>query len=109
MLTIPNMPPLIRRVVVQRFNPKDQIPLEMIIGEAHNFEPRILFSLFLKEIMEILRIAVREKGISAQEQNAAMAWLNAIRGINESVSIYNQSPSAALELLSGKLEKIVIY
>lgn len=109
LLTIPNMPPLIRRVVVQRFNPKDQIPLEMIIGEAHNFEPRILFSLFLKEIMEILRIAVREKGISAQEQNAAMAWLNAIRGINESVSIYNQSPSAALELLSGKLEKIVIY
>ena len=105
LLTVQNLPPLIRRIIVQRFNPRDQIPVEMIISEAHNFEPRILFSLFLKEILDILRIAILEKGISSQEQKAAFSWINVIRTASENVSMYNQSISSALDYLAIELAR----
>ena len=91
---------------MQKFNPRDQIPVEMIISEAHNFEPRILFSLFIKEILDILRIAILEKGISSQEQKAAFSWISVVRTVSENVSMYNQSTASALEFLSAELSKI---
>lgn len=105
LLTVQNMPPLVRRIIMQKFNPRDQIPLEMIISEAHNFEPRILFSLFMKEILDILRIAILEKGISSQEQKAAFSWISVVRTVSENVSMYNQSTASALEFLSAELSK----
>lgn len=103
LLTIATIPPLVRRVIMQQFNPRDAIPLEMIIAEAHNFEPKILFTLFLKEILQLLRLAMREKGISAQEQDVALAWLNVVRNVNENASLFNQSIPSALEYLSAEL------
>ncbi|MCQ2579863.1 MAG: DNA polymerase III [Treponemataceae bacterium] len=105
LLTVQNLPPLVRRIIMQRFNPKDQIPVEMIINEAHNFEPRILFNLFLKEILDILRIAILEKGISSQEQKSAFAWISVVRSTSENVSMYNQSTASALESLAAELAK----
>ena len=99
------MPALVKRIILQRFNPRDAIPVEMVIAEAHNFEPRLLFTLFLKEILDILRLAVREKGITSLEQNGALTWLNVVREVSENVSTYNQSINSALELLSEKLAK----
>lgn len=105
LLTVQNIPPLVRRIIMQRFNPRDGIPLEMIVSEANNFEPKILFTLFLKEVLDVLRQAVREKGITAQEQNSALAWLTIIRNVSENVTLFNQSASSALEYLSGELSK----
>ena len=105
LLTVKNMPALVKRIILQRFNPRDAIPVEMVIAEAHNFEPRLLFTLFLKEILDILRLAVREKGITSLEQNGALTWLNVVREVSENVSTYNQSINSALELLSEKLAK----
>ena len=108
LLTVQNMPPLVRRIIMQKFNPRDQIPVEMIINEAHNFEPRILFSLFMQEILDILRVAILEKGISSQEQKAAFSWINVVRTTSENVSLYNQSTASALEFLSAELSKAAL-
>lgn len=105
LLSIPNIPSLVRRIIMQRFNPRSAIPIEVIVDEANNFEPKILFTLFLKEIISILRVAIREKGITSQEQKIIFSWLKAVQSVSENVTLFNQNMTSALEYLSGELEK----
>ncbi|MDR1747932.1 MAG: DNA polymerase III [Spirochaetaceae bacterium] len=74
-----------------------------IINQTKNFEPRILFRIFLRGIIRILRYSLRIPDTCARDYQISYRWTAVIGEALEHVTVYNQSPSAALELLCTEL------
>lgn len=79
--------------------------IESLVRTAKNFEPRISLSIFFNEIFSIQRNLIRTSEINFKplvlEQTHQR--LGFIRACYESITIYNQSPTAALEKLSSDM------
>ena len=82
---------------------KGQIPLaDTIVKECNGFEPRFLFKIFLTGILEEAR-----KGTQSPSRNEVCAKIvEFARDCYNGVSIFNQSPVAAIERLSRDLSSI---
>lgn len=101
-LFLPVKPDIIKKSASAYYNYllKGQIPLaETIVKECSGFEPRFLFKIFLTGILE-----EAAKGQSSPARNEMCAKIIGFcRECYNSVSIYNQSPAAAIERLSRDL------
>ncbi len=80
------------------------MPSSVIVNEAENFEPRLLFRIFLTGIAKILRLSMRSPDAGNRDAQVASQWMKAVREAQEHVLVYNQSPLAALELLSSSMK-----
>lgn len=104
-LFLPVNPEQIKKAAATYFNflMKGQIPLaDTIVKECNGFEPRFLFKIFLTGILEEAR-----KGTQSPSRNEVCAKIvEFARDCYNGVSIFNQSPVAAIERLSRDLSSI---
>jgi len=104
-LFLPVNPEQIKKTAATYFNflMKGQIPLaDTIVKECNGFEPRFLFKIFLTGILEEAR-----KGTQSPSRNEVCAKIvEFARDCYNGVSIFNQSPVAAIERLSRDLSSI---
>jgi DNA polymerase-3 subunit gamma/tau len=82
--------------------PVEDIP-SFIINQTKNFEPRVLFRIFLTGIVRVLRYSLRLPEACARDYQISSRWTQVVGAALEHVTVYNQSPQAALELLSAEL------
>ena len=79
---------------------KGHIPdIPAIIKNCANFTPRILFKIFLETIIESQNVLKS----SSQGSEVSYKILNLLRDVYNSVTIYNQTPAAALEELTRSI------
>lgn len=92
---------------VQSLQEKGIPDIESLVKQMKNFEPRIMLKLFFNKILDIQRGALISSDATEcalnTEQGARV--LCAIRTAYENITIYNQSPSAALESLTYSVLK----
>lgn len=88
---------------------KKQFPsFDALSKEANQFEPRLIFQLFLNSLFAQSKQKIRKEHIEytdimfMEKQNML---LEKVKECYEHVSIYNQNPIAALENLAGELIK----
>lgn len=73
--------------------------IEEILSQCGGFEPRTLFKLFLKGVLEAQRDNAVEPGLSAINCEMELKNISFVRDCCNNVCIYNQKPAAALEKL----------
>ena len=104
-LFLPVKPSEIKKSAAAYFNflMNGQIPLaDTIVKECSGFEPRFLFKIFLVGILEEAR-----KGEQSPARNEVCAKIvEFCRECYNGVSIFNQSPAAAIERLSRDLSSV---
>ena len=102
---LPISPELVRNSARQYFESISQghVPdIPAIMSACGNFSPRVLFSLFLKGIIE----AQRGLDGSAAGAEVSVAIMEELHKAGNNVGIFNQNPAAALELLTRNLMQI---
>lgn len=106
---LPVAPDIIRKAAYQFYDSilnGSLIQIDVIAGQCGVFEPRVLFKLFLQDVIEAQRSRAAESGFYARDCEIEFRNIDAVKDCYNSVSIYNQKPASALEKLYRDLASI---
>lgn len=80
--------------------------INQTLAECSSFEPRILFRLFLRGIIDAQKELMFSKNCGGAGAESSAALLEKLRYAYNSVNVYNQKPQACLEELTRSIMQI---
>jgi DNA polymerase-3 subunit gamma/tau len=78
-----------------------------LVAQLAKCQPRAIYRLFVASVLRVLRDALRSGSTDARETAVLSSWTKAARDAVDAVSVYNISPTSALESLADRMREAV--